>query len=91
MLANAAARTNRALAASTWAELVDVPGRDELADFIFQEWEEWSADHDVDGDQPDDWFPDHLPDLTADWLTGRPRYNDPGQLDLPEEFMTLGV
>ena len=96
MLANAAARTNRALAASTWAELVDVLGRDELADFIFQEWEEWSADHDVDGDQPDgwppdDWFPDHLPDLTGDWLTGRPRYNDPGQLDLPEEFMTLGV
>ncbi len=39
---------------------------------------------------PDDWFPEDLPDLSGDWLSDRPRYNDLEQLELPEQFMELG-
>jgi hypothetical protein len=93
-LAESARATNSALAANTWEELVDVFGRDgveyEFSDVLDQAWEGRSIEHGVSGDRPDDWYPDEMPDLTGDWLSCRPRYNDPEQLDLPDEIMDLG-
>lgn len=94
LLAESARETNLALAANTWEELVDVFGREgvehEFSDFLDQAWEEWCIEHDTNDARPDDWLPQHVPDLTGDWLSSRPRYNDPEQLDLPQEFMDLG-
>lgn len=94
-LAGIARETQSALKAATWDELFDALGEDvtrnEFSTWIDDAWDEWCSEHNVDGDaMPDDWFPEDLPDLSGDWLSDRPRYNDPEQLELPEQFMELG-
>lgn len=86
--------TNAALGCSTWAELRDVVGSDELerawGGLLDAAWEEQGTGSaaGVASPRPDDWLPgSSVPDLSGDWLASRPRFDDPDLLTLPEFIM----
>lgn len=93
-LAEAARTTQRLLDDPTWNDLIEVYGepgvRDEFEVFLSNAWQDQLGDEDQHAEMPDDWYPDEVPDLSGDWLTDRPRINDPGYLNLPQQIMELG-
>ncbi len=80
-----------------WSDLVDRLGASEVED-EFEELlnEAWDAEHEEAGledwpARPKGWVPrGPMPEMGLDWLSDRPRIDDPDNLNLPESIMDLG-